>query len=135
MSWEREQFLSENIINNDNIILYQFYSEKPHKNKILLKYFGNLNNIKSVKDIVLDKFKYIFKKFDIKIKYNYLLIYYEFNDELINKKIYWDKNKCKDKIININGFYINSETNKYDLLLEGEDNFMFWLSEIKLLNE
>ena len=55
MSWEREQFLSENIINNDNIILYQFYSEKPHKNKILLKYFGNLNNIKSVKDIVLDK--------------------------------------------------------------------------------
>ena len=35
MSWERERFLSENIITDDNVILYQFYSEKSHKNKIL----------------------------------------------------------------------------------------------------
>lgn len=132
--WEKERFLSENIIDK-KISLFQYYTYKSHKNKLLLKINDSndlllfKNNLAFYLNAIRKKFNYAFNKFEIKIKSNYLIIEYEFNYDLIGKTIYWLE--TEDKIIDVIGFFINPETNKFDLLLEGENNFMIWYSEIK----
>jgi hypothetical protein len=133
--WEKERFLSENIIDK-KISLSQYYTYKSHKNKMLLKINDSndlllfKNNLAFYLNAIRTKFNYVFNKFEIKIKSNYLIIEYEFNYDLIGKTIYWLE--TEDKIIDVIGFFINPVTDKFDLLLEGENNFMIWHSEIKL---
>ena len=133
--WEKERFLSENIIDK-KISLLQYCTYKSHKNKMLLKINDSndlllfKNNLTFYLSVIRKKFNYVFNKFEIKIKSNYLIIDYEFNYDLIGKTIYWLK--TDDKIIDVIGFFINPETDKFDLLLEGENNFMIWYADIKI---
>lgn len=132
--WQEENFFKQ-FLNSNNIQLFQYFPKKNHKNKELFQLkIGSINDIKFLleSNVIQIKYKHIFKTFTWKIWNNYILIYYEFNEDILNKQAYWKTKTGKlihDKIVYINAFIVNPETEKYDLLLEGETNFMIWLSE------
>ena len=131
--WKQDKFITQ-FLSNDIQVL-QYYSDKSHKNKTLFKTTDKsidkvLTLLKS--NTVQNNYKNIFKTFLWKRWNNYIVIRYEFNESILNKTVNWKtKNNeiVQDKIVYINGFIINPDTNMYDLLLEGEQNFIIWLSE------
>lgn len=131
--WIQDKFINQ-FLSNDIQIL-QYHSVKAHRNKTLFKITaGSINNVLMLlkSNVIQNTYNNIFKTFLWKNWNNYIIIHYEFNDNILNKTINWKtKNNeiVQDKIISINGFIINPDTNTYDLLLEGEQNFIIWLSE------
>lgn len=131
--WIQDKFINQ-FLSNDIQIL-QYHSVKAHRNKTLFKVItGSINNVLMLlkSNVIQNNYNNIFKTFLWKNWNNYIIIQFEFNDNILNKTINWKtKNNeiVQDKIISINGFIINPDTNAYDLLLEGEQNFIIWLSE------